>query len=171
MEICKLRKWEVGNPLKNTNDLGVERLLGLKGRDLKWNTQQWGEGTSSRKRQGNQVEGWGFAICLSQGFYSCTNIMAKKQVREERMYSAYTSTSLFITKGSQDWNSIRSGIRSWCRSHGRLLLTGLLSYRTQPRDGTTHNGLGPLLLITNWENTLKLDLTEASPQMRLFSLW
>jgi hypothetical protein len=35
MEICKLRKWEVGNPLKNTNDLGVERLLGLKGRDLK----------------------------------------------------------------------------------------------------------------------------------------
>jgi hypothetical protein len=50
--------------------------------------------------------------CLSQGFYSCTNIMTKKQVGEERIYSAYTSTLLFITKGSQDWNSSRSGSRS-----------------------------------------------------------
>jgi hypothetical protein len=37
--------------------------------------------------------------CLSQGFYSCTNIMTKKQVGEERIYLAYTSTRLFITKG------------------------------------------------------------------------
>jgi hypothetical protein len=51
-------------------------------------------------------------ICLSQGFYSCTNIMTKKQVGEERVFSAYTSTLLFITKGSQDWNSSRSGSRS-----------------------------------------------------------
>jgi hypothetical protein len=51
-------------------------------------------------------------VCLSQGFYSCTNIMTKKQVGEERIYSAYTSTLLFITKGSQDWNSSRSGNRS-----------------------------------------------------------
>jgi hypothetical protein len=29
--------------------------------------------------------------CLSQGFYSCTNSMTKKQVGEERVYSAYTS--------------------------------------------------------------------------------
>jgi hypothetical protein len=29
--------------------------------------------------------------CLSQGFYSCTNIMTKKQVGKERVYSAYTS--------------------------------------------------------------------------------
>jgi hypothetical protein len=35
---------------------------------------------------------------LSQGFYSCTNIMTKKQVGEERVYTAYTSTLLFITK-------------------------------------------------------------------------
>jgi hypothetical protein len=27
---------------------------------------------------------------LSQGFYSCPNIMTKKQVGEERVYSAYT---------------------------------------------------------------------------------
>ena len=47
--------------------------------------------------------------CLSQGFYSCTNIMTKMQVGEERVYSAYTSTLMFITKGSQDWNSSRTG--------------------------------------------------------------
>jgi hypothetical protein len=40
------------------------------------------------------------------------NIKTKKQVGEERVYSAYTSTLLFITKGSQDWNSNRSGSRS-----------------------------------------------------------
>jgi hypothetical protein len=39
--------------------------------------------------------------------YSCTNIMTKKQVGEERVYLAYTSMLLFITKGSQDWNSSR----------------------------------------------------------------
>jgi hypothetical protein len=47
--------------------------------------------------------------CLSQGFYSCTNIMNKKQVGEERVSLAYTSILLFITK---DWNSNRSGSRS-----------------------------------------------------------
>jgi hypothetical protein len=39
-----------------------------------------------------------FPSCLSQGFYSCTNIMTKKQVGEERVYWAYTSILLFITK-------------------------------------------------------------------------
>jgi hypothetical protein len=38
------------------------------------------------------------AICLSQGCYSCTNIMTKKQVGEERVYSDYTSILLFLTK-------------------------------------------------------------------------
>jgi hypothetical protein len=37
--------------------------------------------------------------------------MTKKKVREEKVYSAYSSILLFITKGSQDWNSSRSG--SW----------------------------------------------------------
>jgi hypothetical protein len=37
-------------------------------------------------------------ICPSQGFYSWTNIMTKKQVGEERVYLAYTSMLLFITK-------------------------------------------------------------------------
>jgi hypothetical protein len=64
--------------------------------------------------------------CLSQGFYSCTNTMIKKQVGEERVYSAYTSTLLFITKGSQDWNSSRSGSRSWCRGQEGMFFTVLL---------------------------------------------
>jgi hypothetical protein len=38
--------------------------------------------------------------------------MTNKQVGEERVYSDYTSILLFITKGSQDWNSNRSGNRS-----------------------------------------------------------
>ena len=44
--------------------------------------------------------------CLSQGFYSCTNIMAKKQVLEERVYWAYTCILLFITK------EVRSGTQA-----------------------------------------------------------
>ena len=39
-----------------------------------------------------------YCVALSQGFYSCTNIMTKKQVGEERVYSAYTSILLLITK-------------------------------------------------------------------------
>jgi hypothetical protein len=65
--------------------------------------------------------------CLSQGFYSCTNIMTKKQDGEERVYSAYTSILLFITKGSQDWNPSRSGSRSCCRGHWGMFFTGLIS--------------------------------------------
>jgi hypothetical protein len=38
------------------------------------------------------------ASCLSQGSNSCTNIMTKKQVGRERVYSAYTSTLLFSPK-------------------------------------------------------------------------
>jgi hypothetical protein len=63
----------------------------------------WSQKKKKKKRE---------STCLSQGFYSCTNIMTKKQVGEERVYSAYSSILLFITKGSQDWNSSRSGSRS-----------------------------------------------------------
>jgi len=88
--------------------------------------------------------------CLSQGFYSCSNIMTKKQVGEERVYSAYTSMLLFITKGSQDWNSSRSASRSWCRGHGGMLLTGLLlltcsaCFLIEPK--TTSPGMAPLIM-------------------------
>ena len=66
--------------------------------------------------------------------------MTKKQVGEERIYSAYTSILLFITKGGQDWNSWKQvrkqelmqrpwrEVPYWLDSPGLL---SLLSYRTQ----------------------------------------
>jgi hypothetical protein len=92
--------------------------------------------------------------------------MTKKQVGEERVYSAYTSILLFITKGSQGWNLSRPGTwrqelmqRPWrdtayWLSHHSLL--SLLSYRIQghlPRNGTTHIGQDPPPSITNYENS------------------
>jgi hypothetical protein len=104
-----------------------------------------------------QLKPWSlhvYSLCLSQGFYSCTNIMTKQQVGEERVYSTYTSTLLFINEESQDWNSSRSGSRSWCRVHRGMFLTGLLPLACsvcfhinqdyQPRDGPTHKGPFPL---------------------------
>lgn len=46
----------------------------------------------------------------------------QKQVGEERVYLAHTSTSLFIIMGGQE-----PGGRSWLRSHGGMLLAGLLA--------------------------------------------
>jgi hypothetical protein len=80
--------------------------------------------------------------------------MTKNQVGEERVYSAYTSTLLFITKevrtelkqvGKQElmqrpWRDVTY----WLASPVWL---SLLSYRTQDfqlRDGTTHKGPFPL---------------------------
>jgi hypothetical protein len=52
--------------------------------------------------------------------------MTKKEIGKERIYSAYISTLLFITEGSQDKNSHRAGTwreeliqRPW-----RVLVTG-----------------------------------------------
>jgi hypothetical protein len=75
--------------------------------------------------------------------------MTKKQVREERVYSAYISTLLLLPK------KVRTGTQA-CQEAGAdaeamegcywlasLGLLSLLSYRTQghqPRDGTTHKG-------------------------------
>ena len=41
---------------------------------------------------------------LARDCIPAQNIMTKKQFGEERVYSAYTSTLLFITKGSQGRN-------------------------------------------------------------------
>jgi hypothetical protein len=54
------------------------------------------------------------------------NIMTKNQVGEERVYSAYTFHIAVGHQRMQDWNSSRSGGRSWCRGHGGMFLTGLL---------------------------------------------
>jgi hypothetical protein len=96
-------------------------------------------------------------MCLSQGFYSCTNIMTKKQVGEERVYSAYTSMLLFITKEVRlELKQVRKqelmqrpwrDVLYWLASPGLL---SLLSYRTKttsPEMVPPTRGLSPL--ITN----------------------
>ena len=77
-------------------------------------------------------------ICLSQGFYACTNIMTKKQVGEERVYLAYTSILLFITKevrtGTQASQKAGADAESWMNVLYWLASSGLLSllsYRTK----------------------------------------
>jgi hypothetical protein len=115
--------------------------------------------------------------CLCQGFYCC------EQVGEERLYSAYTSTLLFITKGGQDRNSHRAGTwrqelmqRPWRGAAYWLASPGLLilpSCRTQDPgiDNTTHSGLDPLPNPQSLrENALQLDLIQTFSQLRLLSL-
>ena len=111
-----------------------------------------------RRNDGNE--------CLIYFFFFKTGfpaqIMTKMQVGEERVYSAYTSILLFITKevrtGTQAGQEAgvdaeaMEGCFLWLASPGLL---SLLSYRTQdyqPRDGTTpcqssngttHNGALP----------------------------
>jgi hypothetical protein len=83
--------------------------------------------------------------------------MTKKQVGEQRVYSAYTPILLFITKGSQDeLKQVRKqelmqrpwrDVPSWLASPGLL---SLLSYRTKttsPEMVPPTRGLSPL--ITN----------------------
>jgi hypothetical protein len=121
----------------------------------------------------------GLNSCLSEGFYSCTNIMTKKQVGEERVYSTYTSMLLLITKEVRTGTQAGQGAGADAEAmEGCSLLAcfpclpSLLSYRTK----TTSPEMvpptrGPSPLITNWENALQLDLMEAFPQLKLLSLW
>jgi hypothetical protein len=91
--------------------------------------------------------------CLSQGFYSCTYIMTKKQFGEEWVYLAYTSMLLFITREVR--NGTQAGqeqelmqrpwrdIFYWLASLGLL---SLLSYRTKttsPEMASPTRGLTP----------------------------
>ena len=86
----------------------------------------------------------------------------QKQVQDERVYLPYVSILLFISEGAWGRNSSRArtwrqelmrrpwtGAAYWLTPHGLL---SLLSYRPQdhqPRDGTTHNGLGSLQSTIN----------------------
>jgi hypothetical protein len=81
--------------------------------------------------------------------------MTKRQVWEERVYSAYTfhTTVHHQRKSELELKQVRKqelmqrswrDVTYWLASLGLL---SLLSYRTQdyqPRDGTTHNGPFPL---------------------------
>jgi hypothetical protein len=65
-------------------------------------------------------------FCLSQGLYSCI-----KHHDQEASWGGKGLFGLYFHtvvhhQGSQDWNSSRSGSRSWCRDHEEMLLTGLL---------------------------------------------
>jgi hypothetical protein len=91
---------------------------------------------------------------LSQGFYSCTNIMTKKQVGEERvcLFSLHFHTAVHHQKKSglelTQSRNLEAGVDAEAMEGCSLLasfpgLLSLLSYRTQdyqPRDGTTHKG-------------------------------
>jgi hypothetical protein len=85
---------------------------------------------SHKKREMDAVS---VRVCIS-----AQNIMTKKQGGEERLYSAYTSTLLFITKGSQDRNSHRAG--TW-RQEGRCLLACSACFLIEP--GTNSPGMAP----------------------------
>jgi hypothetical protein len=98
--------------------------------------------------------------------------MTKKQVGEERVYSAYTSTPKEVCTGTQQvrkqelmqrpWRDVTY----WLASPGLL---SLLSYTTQghqPGDGITHNRLSS----PPDHYAPQLDLMEVFPQLKLFSL-
>jgi hypothetical protein len=46
--------------------------------------------------------------CLTQGSIPAQNIMTKKKVGEERVYSAYTSALLFKRKSGQELTQVRN---------------------------------------------------------------
>ena len=103
--------------------------------------------------------------------------MTKKQVGEERIYSAYSSTLLFITKGSQDkdstrWRTLKAEwIQKPWRNECCLLACSacfLVEPKTTSQGLAPPSGLGPPFLITNWETALQLDLI--SSRETLFSV-
>ena len=85
---------------------------------------------------------FGLGGCLSQGFYSCTNLRTKKQVGEERVYSAYTSILLFITKEAR--TGTQAGQEAGADAEameGCSLLACLACSLIEPK--TTSHGMAP----------------------------
>jgi hypothetical protein len=92
--------------------------------------------------------------------------MTKKQDGETRVYLAYTSILLFIIEGSQQKLKKYADVEAradtetmgGCYSLAFFLwlaLPALLQNPGSPKDGTTHNWLGPPPSITNEENALQ----------------
>ena len=90
---------------------------------------------------------------VSWGFYCCIETPGPRSSWGGKSLSASTSTLLFITKGSQVWNSHGAGTGggSWCRGHWGVVLTVLLPLACstclliEPR--TTSSGKGPLIIV------------------------
>jgi hypothetical protein len=75
------------------------------------------------------AELWTFLVTVSfRVSIPALDVMNRKQVWEERVYSAYTFTQPFITKGNEDRNSHRAGtwMQELMQRPWRVLLTGLL---------------------------------------------
>jgi len=79
--------------------------------------------------------------CLSQGFYSCTNIMTKKQVEEESVYSAYTVLFHHPRKSGLELKQVRKqepiqrpwrDVSYWLTSPGLLSLLFIEPETTSP---------------------------------------
>jgi hypothetical protein len=68
----------------------------------------------------------------------------QKQLGEEKLCLAYTSTALFTSKENQTGTQVRQepGGRSWCRVHGGVLPSCLLSWLAQPAFLTNHLSWG-----------------------------
>jgi hypothetical protein len=93
--------------------------------------------------KGEQKWGWEERLVCLGICIPAQNIMTKKQAGEEWVYSAYTSTMLFITKGSRDWNSHRA--RTWEAGADVEALEGaaywIACFLIEPR--TTTPGMAP----------------------------
>jgi hypothetical protein len=95
--------------------------------------------------------------CLSQGFYSCTNIMQEASWGGKVLFSLYFHTAVHHQrKSGLELKQVRKQElmqRTWrdvCYWLAFLALLSLLSYRTQdsqPMVGTIHKGPTPLSLI------------------------
>jgi hypothetical protein len=104
------------------------------------------------------------------------NIMTKKQVGEERVYSFYTSHTVVDhqRKAGLELKQVRKQElrqRPWRDVSYWLSRTCSACFLIQPK--TTSPGMvlptrGPPTLITNWENAPQSDPMEAFPQLELF---
>jgi hypothetical protein len=73
-----------------------------------------------------------YGFSLSQGFYSCTNIMTEKQDGKERVYSDYISIVLFITKEVRTGTQAGQGAGADAEAMEGCSLLACLPWLAQP---------------------------------------
>lgn len=93
------------------------------------------------------------------------NTMTKKQLGEERDYSAYLSCSQSQERGQEPWRSAAC----WFALHGLLSSLPHRSGHHLPRGGAAHSGLDCPTWTINLRNApqtfLQVSLMEAIPQL------